>query len=116
VPGFEFLTQHVDHFAGNPYIIWILGSLFLFVSALGVIIVRMALLMFQWRREIDNERTVNAREIDKKQTANAIAIASLATLKPDIERNANDIRSVNIRMTKMIERRLGMKDRDEDDF
>jgi len=105
MPGFEFITQHADHFDPNPYIIWILGGLFLFVGVLGTIIVRMALLMFGWRRDIDKEHAVNA-----------IAIASLATLKPDIERNSNDIRSVNIRLTKMIERRLGVRDRDEDDI
>ena len=105
MPGFDFITQQVGQIDTNPYILWILGGLFLFVAALGTIIVRMALLMFQWRREIDKEHAISA-----------IAIASLATLKPDVERNSNDIRNLNNRITKMTERRFIVRDRDEDDI
>jgi len=99
VPGLDFLNQPV-----TPYILWILGGLFLFVGALGGIIIRMSLLMFQWRREIDKEQAVNA-----------IAIASLATLKPDVQRNIDDIRDLREKMSGLIER-YHIHDRDEDDW
>jgi len=93
MPGLDFITQVAQ--VPNPYILWILGGLFLFVSTLGTIIVGMALLMFQWRREIDKEHAVNA-----------IAIASLATLKPDVARNADDIRHLTTRISYIAERRF----------
>jgi len=94
MPGFDFITQ-AGQIDPNPYIIWILGSIVLFVGALGTIIVRMALLMYQWRREIDKEHAVNA-----------IAIASLTALKPDVARNADDIRHLTTRISYIAERRF----------
>jgi len=94
MPGFDFITQ-VGQIDPNPYILWILGGLFLFVGALGTIITRMALLVYQWRREIDKEHAINA-----------IAIASLATLKPDVARNADDIRHLTTRISYIAERRF----------
>jgi len=100
VPGFDFLNQPV-----TPYILWILGGLFLFVGVLGGIIIRMALLMFQWRREIDKEHSISA-----------IAIASLATLKPDVQRNVEEIRDLRERISRLVERYRVMYERDEDDW
>ena len=60
VPGFDFITPSV-----TPWILWILGGLFLFVGALFGVIVKMGVLMFQWRREIDKEHTDNAIKIAK---------------------------------------------------
>jgi len=94
MPGFDFITQ-AGQIDANPYIIWILGAILVFVGALGTIIVRMALLMYQWRREIDHEHAVNA-----------IAIASLTTLKPDVARNADDIRHLTTRISYIAERRF----------
>ena len=94
MPGFDFITQ-VAQVDPNPYLIWILGAIFLFVGALSTIIIRMALLMYQWRREIDKEQAVNS-----------IAIASLATLKPDVARNADDIRHLTTRISYIAERRF----------
>jgi len=95
MPGFDFITQQAGQIDPDPYLIWILGGLFLFVAALGTIIVRMALLMYQWRREIDKEHAVNA-----------IGLASLAALIPDIARNADDIRHLTTRISYIAERRF----------
>jgi len=70
VPGFDFLTPGT-----TPWILWILGGLFLFVGTLGGIIVKMAVLMFSWRREID-----------KDHAANAIAIAKFGSLEKELDR------------------------------
>jgi len=100
VPGFDFIGRPET----TQYLLWILGGLFLFVGLLFGIILRMALLMFGWRREIDKEHSVNA-----------IAIASLATLKPDVRRNADDIRDLTNRISRIADRNRRL-DRDEDDW
>jgi len=66
--------------------------------------VKMALLMFSWRREIDHDHVKNA-----------VAIAGLETLKPDVQRNIEDIRESREKITRLYERRFGMRERDEDD-
>jgi len=103
VPGFDFIGRPET----TQYLLWILGGLFLFVGLLFGIIARMALLMFQWRREIDKEHAVNA-----------IAIASLATLKPDVQRNVEEIRDLTIRISQIAERRSERRkrQRDEDEW
>jgi len=100
VLGFDFITQ-----PETPLLLWVLGGLFLFVGGLAGLMVKMGVLMFQWRREIDKEHAINA-----------IAIASLAALKPDVQRNADDIRDLRERITKIADRRFGLRDRDEDEL
>jgi len=56
-------------------ILWILGGLFLFVSLLFGVMVKMGLLMFGWRREIDKDHSENAIEIGK-----------IEALRRDVER------------------------------
>ena len=103
MPGFDFIGRPET----TQYLLWILGGLFLFVGLLFGIIVRMALLMFQWRREIDKEHAVNA-----------IAIASLATLKPDVWRNTEELRALSLKISQIAERRSERRkrQRDEDDW
>ena len=70
MPGFDFITP-----SSTPWILWILGGLFLFVGTLGGIIIKMGVLMFQWRREID-----------KEHSENAIAIAKFGSLEKELDR------------------------------
>jgi len=89
-------------------ILWILGGLFLFVSLLFGVMVKMGLLMFGWRREID-----------KDHAANAIEIGKLGALRRDVERLyglLDDLtkRVAHGRERRLMERRTKMDDMDDD--
>ena len=109
VLGFDFITQPVaEQFIHNPYILWILGGLFLFVGTLGGIIIKMGTLMFQWRREID-----------KEHSDNAIEIAKFAAVQKDIERlfklyDDLSARVSHVRESRLLERRYKRDDMEDD--
>jgi len=68
---------------GN-YVIWILGSLFIFVTGVAGLIVRIGLTMFQWRREID--------------AAIAGTKAKIAGMEVVTERNEEEIKRLRARV------------------
>lgn len=91
----------------NAYILWILGGLFGFLSLLLGVIGKVGLLMFQWRREID--QAINA---------NSNKIAAMGTDKDKIARNEKEIDALRVRVGQMRESRLidrRQKDDDMDD-
>jgi len=99
VPGFDFINP-----AGNPLILWILGGLFVFVSLLFGVIVKMGLLMFGWRREID-----------KDHAENKVEIAKFESVRRDIERLFGLMDDLQKRITQLRESRL-LERRHRDDM
>lgn len=79
----------------NVYILWILGGLFGFVSLLLGVIGKVGLLMFQWRREIDQAINDNSNKI-----------AAMGTDKDKIARNEREIEELRERVSQMRESRL----------
>ena len=101
MPGFDFITPSV-----TPWILWILGGLFLFVGALFGVMVKMGMLMFQWRREIDRDHAENQVEI-----------AKFESVRRDLERlfNLMDDLQRRVRVTQLRVERRGKRDDMEDD-
>ena len=87
----------------NAYILWIMGGLFGFVSLLLGVIGKVGLLMFQWRREIDQAINDNSNKI-----------AAMGTDKDKIARNEKDIEELRERVGQMRESRLIDRRRDDD--
>jgi len=98
VPGFDFLTP-TEVASVTPWILWILGGLFLFVGTLGGIIIKMGTLMFQWRREIDKEHSDNAIEIAKFESVRR-DLERLFSLMDDLQK-----RITQLRESRLLERR-----------
>jgi len=107
VPGFDFLTP-TEAANVTPWLLWILGGLFLFVGALFGVIAKMGTLMFQWRREID-----------KEHAENSIEIAKFAAVQRDVERlfklfDDLSARVGNMRESRLLERRWKRDDMEDD--
>ena len=73
---------------------WILGGLFLFVGGVAGLMIRIAVLMFSWRREID-----------ESLMANKLGIARLEEWKEGhedkAERNLDEINRLRDRVNKL---------------
>jgi len=104
VDGSSFISQNAI-----ALILWILGGLFIFVSLLFGVIVKMALLMFGWRREIDKDHADNAIEIGKFESVRR-DLERLFGLLDDLQRRVTQLRE-----SRLIERRAKRDDM-EDDF
>jgi len=89
----------------QPYVLWILGSLFVFLAGLCAVLIKIGLLMFQWRREIDGSISENS-----------VKIAVLSGCKNDVDRHNKELADLRERVSRIAERRFGIRDRDEDDI
>jgi len=93
----------------QQYVLWILGALSLSVGGVAGLLAKLGIIMFQWRREIDTAINDNSVKI-------ATAIATATSLKDDVDRHNKELVDLRTKISRIAERRFGIKDHDEDDI